>query len=219
VPVPEPSGLYYPNRIARSFFLAMEDVMGRHGLSALLSLAGLEHYIDNPPPDTLDQQFDFAFIAAMSQALEEMYGTRGGRGMALRVGRASFARGIKRFGAMKGITDPAFRALPLAHRTELGLRALASIFTNFSDQQSHVEKNEQAYLFEVDVSPMAWGRSADKPVCHALTGIIQECLSWSTNGHVFYVQETSCRATGHEQCIFRINKTAIGQDEQAAHAR
>lgn len=212
----EPSGLYYPNRVARAFFLAMEDVMGRHGLSALLDLAGLPDYINNPPPDTLDQQFDFAFIAAMNAALEDMYGERGGRGMALRIGRASFSRGIKRFGAMKGISDPAFQALPLQHRAQLGLRALASIFTNFSDQTSRVETTDEAYLFVVDISPMAWGRTADRPVCHALTGIIQECLRWSSNGYEFYVNEVACRVTGSDQCIFRVHQAAIGQDGRPA---
>ncbi len=208
----EPSGLYYPNRLANAFFVAMEDVMGRHGLGALLTLAELEHYIQAPPPNNLDRQFDFAAIAAFSQALEEMYGERGGRGMALRIGRASFALGIKRFGAMRGIADPAFRALPLQHRVQLGLQALAAIFTNFSDQNSSVEDVGNAYLFKVDVSPFAWGRTADKPVCHALTGIIQECLRWASNGYEFYVQETACRAMGHDQCLFRVNKAAIGQD-------
>lgn len=192
--------------------MAMDDVMGRHGLSALLSLAQLDAYIQNPPPDNLEQQFDFASIAALSQALEEMYGARGGRGMALRIGRASFARGIKRFGAMKGVADPAFQMLPLQHRAELGLRALAAIFTNFSDQTSTLQIQETNYLFNVDVSPMAWGRISDKPVCHALVGIVQECLSWATNGYQFYVQEVACRATGSDHCSFRVNKHAIGQD-------
>ncbi len=73
----EPSGYYYPNRIARAFFAAMDDVMGQHGLSALLTLAHLDHYLENLPPDDLQRQFDFSAIAAMNVALEEMYGVRG----------------------------------------------------------------------------------------------------------------------------------------------
>jgi hypothetical protein len=82
----EPSGLYYPNRFARLFFLAMEDVMGKHGLNSVLSIANLDAYIDQPPPDNMARQFDFAYMAALSEALENMYGTRGGRGIALRFG-------------------------------------------------------------------------------------------------------------------------------------
>lgn len=208
----EPSGLYYPNRIARSFFLAMDDVMGQHGLSALLGLAELDQYIHHPPPDNLERQFDFVAIAAINQALEDMYGERGGRGMALRIGRASFSRGLKRFGAMRGISDPAFRALPLPQRTWLGLRALAHIFTRFSDQATGVADQGRSFQVEMEISPMAWGRRADKPVCHMMVGIIQESLRWASNGHEFYVQQTACTAAGHENCVFRVNKTAIGRD-------
>jgi predicted hydrocarbon binding protein len=109
------------------------------------------------------------------------------------------------------MVDPAFRALPLQSRTRLGLDALASVFTNFSDQHSQVQENENHYEFIVEVSPMAWGRTADKPVCHAIVGIIQEALRWASNGYEYHVQETACRAVGNDECIFRINKKPIGQ--------
>lgn len=207
----EPSGLYYPNRIARLFLLAMEDVMGRNGLNAILSLAGLEPYIDQIPPDNLARQFDFAAMAALNQALEDMYGARGGRGMALRIGRACFARGLKNFGAMAGMSDPAFQALPLESRGKLGLEALAAIFTNFTDQRSLFIEQDATYELHTDFSPIAWGRTADKPVCHALVGIIQESLRWASDGYEYHVQEVSCRAVGGESCIFRVNKKPIGQ--------
>lgn len=187
--------------------------MGQHGLATLLGLAALEEYIDQPPPDNLDREFDFAQLAALNAALEEMYGVRGGRGMALLIGRASFAQGIRHFGVMKGMADPAFRALPLHVRSEYGLQALATVFNRFTDQRSSVEISDEAYLFRVENSPMAWGRQAQKPVCHALVGIVQECLRWASNGYIFHVRETHCRAVGGEACTFRVNRTAIGEDK------
>ncbi len=207
----EPSGLYYPNRLARYYFLAMQDVMGYSGLNMVLSLAGQDNYIGHFPPDNLAAQFDFASMAAIQQALEEMYGPRGGRGIALRIGRACFSQGMKNFGALAGMGDPAFRALPREERCSLGLRALADIFTTFSDQRSNVMDDESGSHFVVEVSPMAWGRMADKPVCHALVGILQECLRWASNGHEYIVHETACRACGAEACVFSINPTPIGE--------
>jgi predicted hydrocarbon binding protein len=206
----EPSGLYYPNRFARLFLLAMEDVMGNRGLSAILSMAGLEAYMDNPPPDTLARQFDFAHMAALNESLERMYGARGGRGIALRIGRATFSMGLKDFGAMAGMATPAFQALSLEKRADIGVHALAAIFTNFTDQTTSVQMSPDAYQLIVETSPMAWGRTADRPVCHALSGIIQEGMRWSSRSYEFHVQETACRATGSQQCIFRINKNPIG---------
>ncbi len=204
----EPSRLYYPNRLARYFLLAMEDVMGKSSLGMVMNLAGLDSA--QLPPDTLDRAFDFASIAALSVTLEEMYGARGGRGLALRIGRSCFAQGMKSFGALAGVSDKAFRALPLESRCRLGLTALADIFTNFSDQKSNFSENDRSYLFVVETSPMAWGRTADKPVCHALVGILQEGLRWVSNGLEFYVTETECRAMGSESCVFSVNKKPIG---------
>jgi predicted hydrocarbon binding protein len=211
--VPELSGLYYPNRLARSFFLAMDDVMGRHGLSALLQLAGLEQFEAHIPPNDMERAFDFAYISALNLGLEEMYGQRGGRGMALRIGSAAFAQGFKNFGAMRGMSDPAFRALPMQDRIQLGLTALASVLSHFTDQTSHLVVEDNSYVFTCEYCPFAWGRVSDKPVCHAMVGIIQECLRLASNGYEFYVREVACRACGDDACVFRINKTAIGENK------
>lgn len=208
--MPEPSGFYYPNRIARGIFVAMEDVMGRHGLSALLHSAQMDEYINQPPPDNLVKQFDFANLSAMNEALEEIYGARGGLGFALRIGRASFSKGLKSFGAMRGINDPAFRALPLNMQIEISLRGLASVFTNFTDQETEIETVDDGYLIHVENSPFAWARQSDKPVCHALAGIFLESLSYATDGYLFFVREVECRACGADECIFKVNQKAIG---------
>lgn len=206
----EPSGLYYPNRFARYWLLAMEEVMGRTGLNTLLHMAGLDVYVESPPPDTLAKQFDFAFVAAMSEALEEIYGPRGGRGIALRVGRSMFGLGLKDFGAFAGMSSPAFLALPLEQRTHLGVETLSQVFSRFSDQRCRVLSLDDHYQLIVETSPMAWGRVSDRPVCHALTGVFQEGLRWASDGCVFYVQEMSCRAHTGEPCVFKINKNPIG---------
>lgn len=207
---PELSGLYYPNRLARSFFLAMDDVMGKHGLKALLELAHLPQFAAHLPPDDLERTFDFAYISALNVALEEMYGARGGRGMALRIGSAAFAQGFKNFGALRGLADPRFRSQPLEKRIELGLKALAHVLTHFTDQASYVDVQEHTFTFRSEFCPFAYGRVSDKPVCHAMVGLLQECLRLASNGYEFYVRETACRACGDSECVFRINKSPIG---------
>ncbi len=191
--------------------MAMDDVMGAHGLQSLLSLAQMEQYADSLPPDDMSRAVDFSSIAALNIALEELYGVNGGRGMALRIGQRAFVGGLKDFGAMRAANDAAFRNLPVHKRTEYGLQGLAAILTNFSDQQSSVVVKEDSLQFISNVSPYAWGRETSKPVCHMMVGIIMECLRWSTNGYKFYVREIECTASGAEHCTFRVNKQAIGE--------
>ena len=183
----------------------------KNGLSQLLSQIEMDFYLNNLPPDNLARDFDFAHIAALNIGLEQMYGLRGGRGMALRIGQRAFAQEIKNFGALRGVNSAAFRALPLAKRIEYGLKGFANVLTNFSDQPTVIENDSTALLFVSDVTPFSWNRTSDKPVCHMMVGMILECLRWSSNGYEFYVRETQCCATNHDQCIFRINKNAVGE--------
>jgi len=208
--VREKANLFYPNKIARIYIAAMEEVMGKNGLNAILNLAGLSNYIDNYPPDNLERQFDFADFTALNVALEDMYGPRGGRGLALRAGRACFSQGLKNFGALAGVGDLAFKVLPLGAKLKMGLPAMATIFTNFSDQTSEVQEHDDHYTYTIKKCPVCWGRKVDKPVCHAAVGLLQEGLRWVSGGHEFRVVQTQCHAAGDENCVFVIYKEPIG---------
>lgn len=206
----EPSGLYYPNRIARLMLVASADVMGLSGFNSILSMAGLQSYIDHLPPDNLARQFDFAYVAAISQTLEEVYGTRGGRSIALRIGRAMVQGGLHHFGMLAGLAADEFQQLPLFKRAEIGLQALAAVFTRFSDQTSQVAEEDQHFVFSAEPSPMAWGRNVDQPVSHMLAGIIQEALHYATQGFEYHVYELPPDDYDTDRAVFRINKQPIG---------
>jgi len=177
----EPSGYYYTNMIVRFTLEAMEEVMGRNGLNAILNLAGLSHLIDNYPPANVKKEFDFADFSVLMGALEEMYGARGGRGLQLRAGRVGFARGGQKMGAMVG-----------------------------SDQKSTVEDRGEYYAYIMNPCPVCWGRTADRPICYAGKGLVEEALHWVSGGLKFRVEEIECKAMGDETCTYAIYKEPIG---------
>ena len=208
-PIPK-SGLYYPNKIARIAILSLEDVMGKNGLNAILNLAGLSSTIDNLPPDNLDRQFDFADFSAIWAALEELYGPRGGRGLAQRAGRATFNDALRNFGALAGVGDMAFKVLPLGAKIRIGLAAMAKIFSQTSDQLSTVAEQEDHYVYTIHRCPVCWGRTTDKPACFIATGLLQESLKWVSGGSEFRVTQTTAKSVGDATCDFIIPKEAIG---------
>ncbi len=207
-PIPK-AGLYYPNKIARLALMALEDVMGKNGLNAILNLAGLGHLIDNLPANNLERAFDFADFSALNGALEEMYGPRGGRGLAQRAGRAVFMEGLRNFGALAGAGDLAFKILPLSTKLRLGIPAMAKIFSTTSDQLSTVEEKADHFIYTIHRCPVCYGRHTDKPCCHIATGLLQEGLKWVSGGREFRVVETQCIATGEKTCDFQIFKEPI----------
>lgn len=204
------SNYYYPNKFALITLKALEDVMGKNGLNAILNLAGLGNLIDNYPPDNLAKEFDFADFSAINLALEEMYGPRGGRGLALRAGRATFNDALKDFGALAGVGDLAFKVLPLEAKLRIGIPAMAKIFTQMSDQHSTVEERDNEFIYTIHRCPVCWGRSGEeKPVCFVAVGLLQAGLKWVSGGKDFRVNESKCVATGDDVCEFVIQKTPL----------
>jgi bacteriochlorophyll 4-vinyl reductase len=202
----EKSGYYYPNLIARIYLESIEEIMGPNGIKALLNMAGMQHLIDNFPPANLVKEFDFADFAHLNEAMEMMYGPRGGRALALRAGRKAFDQGLKNLGAMVGVADRAFRLLPLKIRMKVGLGAMARAFSMTSDQISYVLEEDDHFLYVIERCPVCWGRQADGPICHAALGIILEGLDWGTGGQRFKVAQMSCAAAGDPSCNFSISK-------------
>jgi len=208
-PIPK-SEYYYANKIVLITMKALEEVMGKNGLNAILNLAHLPHLIDNYPPDNLDREFNFADFSALNLALEEMYGPRGGRGLALRAGRAAFADALRNFGALAGAGDLAFKVLPLQAKMRIGIPAMARIFSQISDQLSTVEEKENEFIYTIHRCPVCWGRhGVDKPVCFIAVGLLQEGLKWVSGGNEFRVNESKCIGMGEEVCEFVIQKTPI----------
>jgi predicted hydrocarbon binding protein len=208
-PIPK-SEYNYANKIARITLKALEEVMGKNGLNAILNLAHLPHLIDHYPPDNLDREFNFADFSAFNLALEEMYGPRGGRGLALRAGRAAFADALRNFGALAGVGDLAFKVLPLQTKLRIGIPAMARIFSQISDQLTTVQERENEFIYTIHRCPVCWGRhGADKPVCFVAVGLLQEGLKWLSGGNEFRVNESRCVAMGDEVCEFVIQKMPI----------
>lgn len=204
------SGYYYANKFARIALEAYEEEIGKNGLKAILNLVGLSALIDNYPPDNLERQFDFADFTAIHIGLEEMYGPRGGSGLALRAGHATFNNALKNYGALAGVGDIAFKALPLQAKIRIGLPAAAQIFSQVTDQQSTVNETDEAFIWTNLRCPVCWTRQgADKPVCNISTGLLEAMLTWVSDGLAFRVNESKCCAAGDTVCEFVIEKEPI----------
>jgi predicted hydrocarbon binding protein len=200
---------HYPNRMGRIILLAMEEILGHIGVNAVLNLAGLPEYIDHYPPHNQDLLIPFSHISSLQVGLEHAYGPRAGRGLALRVGRACFKYGLRDFGPELGLTDLAFRLLPLPARLTQGSRAFAALFNNFTDQRVRLESDEENIYWHIERCPLCWGRQAEQPLCHLTVGVLQESLLWVSGGKTFQVEEQACVACGDEACIIAITRTPL----------
>lgn len=208
-PIPK-SGFYNTNNFGRIALLSYEEVLGKPGLNALLNLAGLSNLVNNFPPGDMERAFDFADYTAILVALEDIYGPRGGRGLAQRAGRATFKDILDNYGAMAGVSDLAFRVVPLGLKMRIGLNSAARTFSNVSDQTTSVSEEKDHFLWTIHRCPSCWGRKgADRPVCHVTVGFLQSALAWVSGGHDFRINEIKCCAMGQDVCEYLIQKEPI----------
>jgi predicted hydrocarbon binding protein len=201
-----PTGHHWPNKMGRMMMQALEDVMSRSGVNAVLNLAQLGHRVNNYPPDNMELGFDFGELSMMMQAMEDMYGPRAGRNLAMRAGRAGFKYALREFGALLGLADLAFRLLPLDIKLRIALGVMADTFNSFSDQRVRLYRTGDRFYYVIDRCPVCWSRAASEPCCYAATGLLQEMVSWVSNGSEVYVQEVSCVAAGAPNCTFVVSR-------------
>ena len=200
---------YYPNKMGRIVLVAMEEIMGHHGVNATLNLAKLTHLVNNYPPNNLQRGFSFSDFSAIQQTLEDMYGERGGRGLALRAGRETWKYALKEFMPVLGITDLAMRMLPLGIKIKIGLDVFAETFNKFSDQRVRLGEDDDHYLWVIERCPICWQRTSDTPCCHLAIGLLEQALDWVSRGRRFKVEQISCIATGDETCTMAITKQPL----------
>lgn len=207
--IPE-SGYYNSNKFARIFLQSILEITGQNGLNTILNYSHLSEFIDQLPPDNLDRAFDFSHFSMINQALEDIYGNRGGRGLALRIGRTTFDDVLKDYGALAGVGDVAFRVLPIQMKIKIGLQAMVKIFSEKSDQISTVIDSGDSFLYSIERCPVCWGRKVeDHAACYYMVGLLKEGLHWVSGGKEFSIEETKCLALGDNTCEFIISKEPL----------
>jgi len=200
---------YYPNRMGRIVLIAMNDIMGIHGVNATLNLAGVPDLVNNYPPNNLKLGFRFENLAAIQETMDDLFGIRGGRALAVRTGRETFKYALKDFMPVLGIADLAFRPLHLGLKLKIGLSVFAETFNKFTDQIVRLDEEKSRHLWIIERCPVCWQRETTDPCCHLAVGLLKESLNWVSNGREFRVEEIECIATGDRACVIAINKQPI----------
>ncbi len=194
-----------PNASLRVLFLSMEEVMGQHGVNAVLNSTGLGRFANRYPPADLEPCVPFEDYALVVKAVEDFYGPRAAKASLVRVGRATFQFALKEHPATLGLAGLALKVLPLNMQIKTVLNNMAEGMSKGLNEKAHVEEKQDCFLFIKDMCAPCHGRTAEKPLCFTSVGGLLEGLRWAT-GKNFDVAETVCRGAGGETCTFRIDK-------------
>ncbi len=199
----------FPNRISRIILLSMRDVIGENGMSAVLNTGRLAHWIGVDPPADFDAGLTFREVGNLFEALEGIYGVRGGLKFARQAGHEGFKYWIKGFGGAIGLADFVLRVFPLSLRARIGIEVLADIFNRYTGLRVGLGESSERYFFAMESGGFCQGRQTDTPACSYVVGLIEELLFWISRGRRYNVEETSCIACGDPICTFSVDKQAL----------
>jgi len=201
--------LYYPNIWGRSILTSAEEILGENGVNALLNLAGMQQYIGNYPEDNIKKAFPFSHVAALQQGLYDMYGARGARVFATRGGEQTFKHSMNKYDKVQKAAQAAMSLGSTEVRHRMGLQFFSKFFNTVSDQVVRIQDDDTYWYWIIEVCPMCWERTAHEPVCHLGVGVLNAASTWATGGMKFRIQEIECKAMGHDNCIYAIEKQPL----------
>ncbi len=191
------------NSLVRQALTSIQEVMGENGLNAVLKSCGLERFAGNFPPNDLEPSIKASQYAQLNQAIEDFYG-RGGRGMLLRIGRASFQYGVREQAALLGVAGVALKLLPEKQRIKFILNGMADALKKTNPQvNAWLDESGERLAYIESTCGVCNSRHNDHPICYLYMGSISEAVKWAT-GKDHEITETHCIAKGDEYCRFEV---------------
>jgi divinyl protochlorophyllide a 8-vinyl-reductase len=193
------------NSIMRLALETTEATLSKSGYYAVAHLAGLDRYLETPPPNNNRLTTPGEDFAALMNGIITMYGEPASRGIFRRWGRHFAMVGVNRR-LSAHILKPMLVLLPLQRRMHTVLNALMNEANTARGENLHaVNVVPTAYLFTFRDCLYCHGLHPSEPVCYPIVGIIEAVLQWGT-GREFAVRETHCQARGADACVFEILK-------------
>lgn len=198
----EPNPIHCSDEMTQIVLEGAREVIDRGEIDALADAAGLP--VPNKGENWTESQF-LAFIGAM----ETLHGKLGARGIALRIGRASFRGFVRIFGTEEGFEEPEYRLLPVRKRARAGLEKFAAIFACACGMKIAVDTEPDAWIWTIADCRQCSNPLIETTVSHFMLGLLQEYLGWISGGKVFQVEETACQADGAANCVIRIARLPL----------
>ncbi len=196
------SEIKFSNRILRRFVETVTLELGADQFNGMLALAKLPAewakatiFLKMNPVESAQA------YAALQAALRTYFG-RGARGALLRVGQRLWHH-LLNDAALGGKAQAVvIKRLPLSTRRRSTLELLARFLATQSGDVT-IHTLDLDLLFVDHASPAAHAQKDSAPICFVTQGLIRESLFWST-GQGYDVVEISCKATGENECEFKI---------------
>jgi predicted hydrocarbon binding protein len=195
------------NKAFRAFLLGIADVLGKHGVEAVLHRANLPQYINNYPPSTMERSGHSIRFSQIAQAVYDVYGARGSRAIMQRVGRSQAEIGLQENAALVALARLGMKLLPVRQQVKLALAAAAKAINEQIGSEAEIVEEGEFLFYQARNCSYCISWKSDAPVCFAVVGFLHRLLQNITGG-TEKIAEVLCRARGDEMCRFRVTLNA-----------
>lgn len=185
----------------RHALLAVDKIMDRNGLLAVLRQAQLERYITAMPADSYRDHTHGTDLAMLVAAIERFYG-RGARGQLQRIGWAVFEQ-LLHSKQLRWQVLRLSRPFLSEHQRQQRVLHLLADYLAAPDGGVRVEQNGTRWNFADGQADDCTGRGDDCPDSFLTVGMLRAALHWAT-GRNFDVTQISNRAHGADESRFEL---------------
>ncbi|RPJ46775.1 MAG: hypothetical protein EHM21_08500 [Chloroflexi bacterium] len=193
---------------AQILLAGAQEILGTEGMRKIIERLSSGAGSPKDMSPGWEEKISLAQAGPFLRELETLYGATGGRGLALRIGRAVFHYGLKHLGEQAGFRKTEFRLLPAPRRLDNGLRTLARIVGDECNSSVAVSDEGTHWLWRMDRRPNDPGPQMGDP-CYLIAGLLQEFTAWAGGGRFYRVVETECQAAGCPACVYQIEKKPL----------
>ena len=179
------------------------EIIGQAGVNAVVNRAQVL-YADGPMNGGKT-----ASAGHIQSALEELYGQRGGQGVALRAGRSGFNHLLRTDGKEMGLTETNFRMLPSQARIYMGLQLLAQKLSAMIARTVQVEEHGAYWLWRMENELQPGSEGVAQSRCFFIIGFLQEYLMWASGGKYHNVQEVAQVDEPGKMCLIQLEKNSL----------
>ena len=196
------------NSIMRLALTSTEMTLEKNGTYAVLHVAGLDAYVETPPPDNHYLETPGEHFAALFNGIFTMYGEGPARGLFRRWGASFGTTALKRRPTAM-LLKPLLRVLPMQRRVRTILDAVIGEANQTRGAELHTLLDAiDHYTLTFQDCLYCAGLHPAEPICYAIVGTLEAVLKWGT-GRDFAVREVQCHARGAEACVFEIGKQPL----------
>jgi predicted hydrocarbon binding protein len=184
------------------------DLLGHNGQMAVLRLAGLDRYVEQPPPDDARMDIPRGDIVEMFSGIVSMFGEQGARGVLRRWGRTFAARRLERQAALR-LRRLGLRLVPVERRARYALDTLLPHVDLARPGHSPlIDDQGEYFVIELKDCLYCQGKNVSHPTCPAVIGLLEGVLRWATGSDYDVVEDAASDPDAHP---FRIRKRPLSR--------